>query len=60
MPKQKILIVESCLIEGQHVEAGETVELDEATAHALIASRRGVAAPEAPAEPEPAPDKKAK
>jgi hypothetical protein len=37
---KKVQIVESCLIEGQHHEAGEVLELDDAVANLLTACAR--------------------
>jgi hypothetical protein len=52
----KITVTRSILIEGNHVESGETVEVKDALASELIASRDAVKY-EAPAKVEAEPKK---
>ena len=56
----KFLIVESCLLRGEHLEAGTVADLSAADAFALNQAGRGYTVPEDYGTPAPEPEKPTK
>lgn len=55
----KVVTTQDCMIAGEPVKVGTRLTLDEASAHNLLASRRGVREEDAP-EPDSKPEPKSK